>query len=268
MRALEPADPRSAGRCRILARIGAGGMGMIYFGRSGSGRPVAVKVVHAEFARDPEYRERFRREVAVTRVVGGRYSPGVVDADPEAELPWLATEFLPSVSLREAVETLGRLPAEPVRPLAAGLVEALASVHDAGIVHLDVNPANILLTGEGPRLVDFGIAADLRAAPPGEPAGTRGFMSPEQASGGPVGPASDVFSLGATLAYACAEPDERLRAVIEGCSRPEPAERPGLAELAALLADGPPAAWPHAVHAAARAPGGRGGEPAGGPAAT
>lgn len=260
VRALEPDDPRSLGRCRILARIGAGGMGMIYFGRSGSGRPVALKVVHAEFARDPEYRERFHREVAATRAVGGRYSPGVLDADPDAARPWLATEFLPSVSLREAVELVGPLPADLVRPLAAGIVEALASVHDAGIVHLDVKPGNILLTAEGPRLIDFGIAVDRRPGvgpPKGEPAGTRGFMAPEQSSGGPVGPASDVFAFGATLAYACTGAsqgpdgiaDERLRAVIEGCLRADPAARPTVPELASMTSGGPPVAWPPSVTA-------------------
>ncbi|TDD29247.1 serine/threonine protein kinase [Actinomadura sp. KC06] len=266
MQALEPHDPRTVGRCRILARIGAGGMAMIYFGRSWSGRPVAVKLMHAEFAREPEYRERFRHEVAATRTVSGRYSPGVLDADPDAALPWLATQFLPSVSLREAVGLLGRLPSDLVFPLAAGVVEALASVHGAGIVHLDLKPANILLTADGPRLIDFGIAADLPpaaardaapdaapAAAPGaapggrEPAGTWGFMSPEQASGGPVTAASDVYSLGATLAYACTGrapsgeemdgiTDDRLRTLISGCLRPDPSSRPTVPELAAALA--------------------------------
>ncbi|MFI0410036.1 serine/threonine-protein kinase [Actinomadura sp. 3N508] len=253
MRGLEPSDPRTAGRCRILARIGAGGMAMIYFGRSGSGRPVAVKLMHAEFAREPGYRERFRREVAATRTVSGRYSPGVLDADPDAARPWLATQFLPSVSLREAAGLLGgRMPPGLVIPLAAGIVEALASVHGAGIVHLDLKPANVLLTADGPRLIDFGIAADLRpgAAPPGgEPAGTWGFMAPEQESGGrPVSPASDVYSFGATLAHACTGrppsgeggldgiADDRLRALISGCLRPDPSTRPTVPELAAELA--------------------------------
>ncbi|MFI0373413.1 serine/threonine-protein kinase [Actinomadura sp. 1N219] len=254
MQALEPHDPRTVGRCRILARIGAGGMAMIYFGRSGSGRPVAVKLMHAEFAREPEYRDRFRHEVAATRTVSGRYSPGVLDADPDAELPWLATQFLPSVSLREAVGLLGQLPPDLVFPLAAGVVEALASVHGAGIVHLDLKPANVLLTADGPRLIDFGIAADLppAATPAGapaarEPAGTWGFMSPEQAAGAPVSPASDVYSFGATLAYACTGmppsgeeldgiTDDRLRTLISDCLRPDPSARPTMSELAAALA--------------------------------
>ncbi|TMQ93557.1 serine/threonine protein kinase, partial [Actinomadura soli] len=249
MRALEPHDPRTVGRNRILARIGAGGMAMIYFGRSGSGRPVAVKRMHAEFAREPEYRERFRHEVAATRTVSGRYSPGVLDADPDAALPWLATQFLASVSLREAVGLLGQLPPDVVFPLAAGIVEALASVHGTGIVHLDLKPANVLLTADGPRLIDFGIAADLRpgATPAGtEPAGTLGFMAPEQESGGPVSPASDVYSFGATLAYACTGrppsdggvdeiTDDRLRTLISGCLRPDASTRPTVPDLAAAL---------------------------------
>ncbi|TDB82295.1 serine/threonine protein kinase [Actinomadura sp. KC216] len=253
MQGLEPSDPRAVGRCRILARIGAGGMAMIYFGRSGGGRPVAVKLMHAEFAREPGYRERFRREVAATRAVSGRYSPGVLDAGPDAARPWLATEFLPSVSLREAAGLLGRMPPGLVFPLAAGIVEALVSVHGAEIVHLDLKPANVLLTADGPRLIDFGIAADLRpgAAPPaGEPAGTWGFMAPEQESGGPVSPASDVYSFGATLAYACTGrppsgegrldgiTDDRLRTLISGCLRPDPSTRPTVPELAAELALG------------------------------
>ncbi|MEV5830770.1 serine/threonine-protein kinase [Spirillospora sp. NPDC052242] len=260
MRALEPGDPRSAGRLRILARIGAGGMGTIYFGRSAGGRPAAVKVLHAEFARDPAYRERFRREADVTRAVGGRFGPGVLDADPGADRPWLATEFLPSVSLREAVEMLGPLPAGPVRALAAGVAEALASVHGAGVVHLDVKPANVLLTADGPRLIDFGVAAFAGGPPDGERAGTPGFMSPEQAEGGPAGPASDVFSFGATLVYACtgAAPsggslqgvaDEGLRAAVAACLRPDPDDRPTVAELVSAFAGEPSGGWPPAVAA-------------------
>ncbi|WUH97811.1 serine/threonine protein kinase [Spirillospora sp. NBC_00431] len=250
MQALEPHDPRTIGRCRILARIGAGGMAMIYFGRSGSGRPVAVKLMHAEFASEPEYRERFHHEVAATRAASGRYSPGLLDADPDAARPWLATQFLPSVSLREAVGLVGPLPSDLVYPLAVGIVEALASIHGAGIVHLDLKPANVLLTADGPRLIDFGIAAELRpgAAPAGgEPAGTWGFMPPEQASGGRVSAASDVYSFGATLAYACTEmppsgealdgmTDDRLRTVISDCLRADPSTRPTVPELATELA--------------------------------
>lgn len=142
MRALERHDPRTIGRYRVLARISAGGLAIVYFGRSSTGRAVALKAVHAEFAADPAYRDRFRREVAAARAVGGRYSPGIVDADPDAAVPWLAMEFLPSVTLRDAAP----LPSPAVWTVAAGLVEALASVHRAGVAHLDLKPANVLLT--------------------------------------------------------------------------------------------------------------------------
>ncbi|GAA2449057.1 serine/threonine-protein kinase [Streptomyces macrosporus] len=253
MRALEHSDPRTVGRYRLLARIGAGGMAVIYLGRSAGGRAVAVKVVHAEFARDPEFRDRFRREVAATGAVGGLYGPSLLDADPDAENPWLATEFLPSVSLREAVGDVGALPADAVWPLAAGLAEALASIHRAGVVHLDLKPANVLLTADGPRVIDFGIADRVRegpVVPRGVPAGSPGFMSPEQAAGAEVGTPSDVFSFGATLAYACTGTrpggegtvrvagiaDGALRGMIEDCLRSDPAARPTVPDLIDRLA--------------------------------
>jgi hypothetical protein len=249
VRALEPGDPRTVGRYRILARLGTGGMAIVYFGRSLGRRAAAVKVMHAEFAAEPAYRDRFRREVRATQAAGGRHSPSILDADLDAGIPWLAAEFLPSVSLRDAVG-LGPLPAGAVWPLAAGLAEALASIHDAGIAHLDLKPANVLLTGDGPRLIDFGIAAELGpdgTAPGGTPAGSWGFMSPEQVAGAAVSPASDVFSLGATLAYAHTGirssgadldgiADGELRALLADCLRPTPAARPAVAQLLERLA--------------------------------
>jgi hypothetical protein len=255
VRALERHDPRTIGRYRVLARISAGGLAMVYFGRSGSGRAAALKAVHTDLAADPAYRDRFRREVAAARAVGGRYSPGVLDADPDAAVPWLAMEFLPSVTLREAAP----LPSPAVWTVAAGLVEALASVHQAGVAHLDLKPANVLLTGDGPRLTDFGIAATLRdgqADLGGVPAGSPGYLPPEQAAGGRVSAASDVFALGATLSFALTgNPrdadvgDERLRALIEPCLRTDPAERPRLADLAPALAEFAGAPLPAAVTA-------------------
>ncbi len=255
MRALERHDPRTIGRYRVLARISAGGLAMVYFGRSGSGRAVALKAVHTDFAADPAYRDRFRREVTAARAVGGRYSPGVLDADPDAAVPWLAMEYLPSVTLREAAP----LPSPVVWTVAAGLVEALASVHQAGVAHLDLKPANVLLTGDGLRLTDFGIAAALRdgVAHLGDvPAGSPGYLAPEQAVGGWVSAASDVFALGATLSFALTgNPrdadvgDERLRALIEPCLRSDPAERPRLADLAPALAEFAGAPLPAAVTA-------------------
>lgn len=216
---------------------------MVYFGRSQTGRAVALKAVHTEFAADPAHRARFRHEVAAARAVGGRYSPGVLDAGPDAPIPWLAMEYVPSVTLRDAAP----LPSPIVWTIGSGLVAALASIHQAGVAHLDVKPANVLLTGDGPRLTDFGIAAALRdgtAHLGGVPAGSAGYMAPEQAAGGWVSPASDVFALGATLAYALTgNPrdadvgDDLLRALIEPCLRVDPAERPLLADLAPALAE-------------------------------
>ncbi|WP_407562929.1 serine/threonine-protein kinase [Streptomyces sp. 184] len=262
MEPLEHDDPRTLGGHRILARLGSGATAVVYLGRSRGGRLVAVKVVHAERARRPQARDHFVREVAATAAAGGVHSPPVVGADPGGRVPWMATEFVPSVSLHEAVERFGPLPAHSVRRLAAGLAEALVAVHRAGVVHRDVKPANVLLTADGPKLVDFGIAA---AAQPAELAGTPGFMSPEQVAGAEVGPATDVYSLGSTLAYAHArggtatesgsgsatgsgpgtdEPqdpgdDAALRDLIADCRRLDPAERPTPAALGDRLARDP-----------------------------
>jgi serine/threonine protein kinase len=169
-------DPRFVGRrYRILARIGSGGMAVVYLGRSRGGRLAAVKVMHAELAREPRPRERFRHEVAATEAAGGTHSPAVLAADPDARVPWLATEFLPAVSLHESVARFGPLPTDAVWRLAAGLAEALAAIHRTGLVHLDVKPANVLLTHDGPRVIDFGIATGAR---PAERAGSLGFMAP------------------------------------------------------------------------------------------
>jgi uncharacterized membrane protein YgcG len=233
VRALECGDPRAIGRYRLLARLGAGGMAVVYFGRSPGRRAAAVKVMHAELAADAVHRERFRREVTATRTVGG-----LLDADPDAAIPWLATEFLAAVSLRDAVRDHGPLPPDAARPLAAGIAEALAAIHRAGMVHRDVKPANVLLTADGPRIVDFGIAGEPSA---GHVGGSFGFMSPEQVAGGPVGPAGDVYSLGVTLTYAVTGTrdaaaldriaDAGLRGLIARCLRLDPDERPTVAEL-------------------------------------
>ncbi|WP_329177409.1 serine/threonine-protein kinase [Streptomyces sp. NBC_01477] len=214
MQRLEPGDPRTVGPYRVLARIGTGGMAAVYLARSRGGRSVAVKVMHADLAREAAHRERFRREVAANSAAGGVHSPSVLAADPDDGMPWMATEFLPSLTLRDAVERFGALPAHSVRRLAAGLAEALADLHRAGIAHLDVTPANVLLTADGPRLIDFGIAAGVTPAPPPDSvsttvsghAGSWGFMSPEQVEG-VAGPPSDVYSLGTTLEYACGGAD-------------------------------------------------------------
>lgn len=180
-------------------------MGGVYLGRSRGGRVVAVKVVRPELADDPEFRERFRREVAMARSVGGIWTAAVIDADPDAEQPWLATEYVPGPTLHRAVADHGPLPEHTVRGLAAGLAEALAAVHRAGLVHRDLKPANVLLGPDGPRVIDFGISRASHSSTltaTGAFLGTPGYFSPEQTLGHEVGPPSDIFSLGAVLAFA------------------------------------------------------------------
>ncbi|MBD0738727.1 protein kinase domain-containing protein [Streptomyces sp. CBMA29] len=273
MQRLEPGDPDTVGPYRTLARIGTGGMATVYLARSRGGRSVAVKVMHADLARQLPYRERFRREIAANSAASGVHSPSVLAAEPDAATPWMATEFLPSLSLRDTVERFGPLPAASVRRLAAGLAEALADLHRNGVVHLDVKPANVLLTADGPRLIDFGIATTATTAPtapPGTPpgpdhvsvnaaghGGSWGFMSPEQVAGA-AGPPSDVYSLGATLAYAyesaasgveasgmedgvmeASGGTDALRVLVADCRRPDAAARPTAAALVRRLAPAP-----------------------------
>lgn len=205
MQPLHPTDPARVGGYRTLGRLGAGGMGVVLLGRSAGGALAAVKLVRAEYADDPAFRVRFRREVAVARKVRSRWAVPVVDADTEAPAPWLATEFVPGPALSDAVARSGGLPADSVRFLGARLAEALDAVHAAGLVHRDVKPANVLLATDGPRLIDFGIARaldDTVLTATDVVIGSPGFLSPEQAQGGHVGPPSDVFSLGCVLAYA------------------------------------------------------------------
>ncbi|MFE7570391.1 serine/threonine-protein kinase [Streptomyces sp. NPDC057539] len=211
MQPLEAGDPATIGPYRLLGRLGSGGMGRVYVARSQGGRTVAVKVVHPHFAMDQEFRARFRREVEAARRVGTgpdgpRWSAPVLDADPEAAVPWVATAYVAGPSLTQAVGAYGPLPEHSVRALGAGLAEALAAVHGLDLVHRDVKPSNVLLAPDGPRLIDFGIAratdgtASLTST--GVSVGSPGYMSPEQILGKVVTGAADVFSLGAVLAYA------------------------------------------------------------------
>ncbi|WP_055629863.1 serine/threonine-protein kinase [Streptomyces hirsutus] len=206
MRPLDVDEPTTVGPYRLLGRIGAGGMGRVYLGRSAGGRTVAVKIVHPHFALDEEFRARFRREVEAARRVGGAWTAPVLDADPEARVPWVATAYAAGPSLTAAVTHGGPLPAHTVRVLGAGLAEALTAVHERGLVHRDVKPSNVLLTLDGPLLIDFGIAratdgtASLTST--GVSIGSPGYMSPEQILGKGATGAADVFSLGAVLAYA------------------------------------------------------------------
>ncbi|MEH0551336.1 serine/threonine-protein kinase [Streptomyces sp. B21-101] len=205
MEALKPTDPRQVGRYRISALLGAGGMGRVFLGRSPSGRLVAVKMVRAELAEDPGFRRRFAQEVAAARKVTGFYTAALVDADPDGSPPWLATAYVPGMALDQAVAAHGPWPVGPVRMLGAGLAEALEAIHAAGLVHRDLKPSNVLIAADGPRVVDFGIsvAAESTALTrTGTILGTPGFMAPEQLTGDPVTPATDVFAFGAVLTYA------------------------------------------------------------------
>ncbi|MEU6349828.1 serine/threonine-protein kinase [Streptomyces sp. NPDC047072] len=258
-------EPGAVGPYRLLGRLGSGGMGRVYLGRSAGGRTVAVKIVHPHFALDEEFRARFRREVDAARRVGGAWTAPVLDADPEAAVPWVATGYAAGPSLSAAVADGGPLPGHSVRALGAGLAEALAAVHDLGLVHRDVKPSNVLLTLDGPLLIDFGIAratdgtASLTST--GVSIGSPGYMSPEQILGKGATGAADVFSLGAVLVFAATgqppfpgdssaallykvvheEPefgalDGDVREIAAACLAKSPQERPTPGEVARRLA--------------------------------
>jgi serine/threonine protein kinase/outer membrane protein assembly factor BamB len=258
-------DPRRIGPFEVLARLGAGGMGLVYLARSASGRRVAIKTVRAELAEDQLFRVRFTREVEAARAVSGFYTAAVVDADPRAAVPWLATAYVPAPSLEEIVDNCGPLPVQAVRWLAAGIAEALQSIHATGLVHRDMKPSNVLVVEDGPRVIDFGIASGVsntRLTMTNVAVGTPAYMSPEQARDSrSVTGASDVFSLGSTLAFAATGhapyhgtnpvetvfmllregPDlsglpAELRPLIESCLKTQPENRPTPEDLQAQLA--------------------------------
>ncbi|MGW2487046.1 MFS transporter [Streptomyces sp. NPDC001606] len=203
-------DPTRIGPYRLIARLGEGGMGLVYLGRSEGGRTVAVKVVQAEYAGHQEFRRRFAREVAAARRVGGSWTAAVLDADPEAAVPWVATQYIPGPDLHTVVaKDFGPLPEYSVHALANRLALALGAVHEAGLIHRDLKPSNVLVTVDGPRVIDFGIARAMDSLSghslltrTGMLIGSPGFMSPEQVRGLELTPASDVFCLGAVLVYA------------------------------------------------------------------
>src|SRR5580704_16437265 len=203
--ALQADDPQRVGPYLLLGRLGSGGMGRVYLARSPGGRQVAVKVIRPQLAEDDSFRARFAREVSAARKVGGLFTAQVVDADPDSSVPWLVTAYVPGASLAEAVEQQGPLPATTVLALAAGLAEGLNAIHAAGVIHRDLKPSNVLLAPDGPRIIDFGISSAAGAPSltgTGLMIGSPGFMSPEQAEGMPVGPASDIFSLAGVLGFA------------------------------------------------------------------
>ncbi|MFE5482029.1 ABC transporter substrate-binding protein [Streptomyces sp. NPDC056527] len=276
MRPLRPADPSAIAGYRLLGRLGSGGMGVVYLARSAGGALAALKLILAEHAADPGFRERFRREARVAERITGHWVVRVLGSDPEAREPWLATEFVPGPSLAEAVGLHGALPEPTVRALGARLADALTDMHEAGLVHRDVKPGNVLLALDGPRLIDFGIARSAGATAltaTDAMIGTPGFLAPEQArvtGSDEVGPPSDVFSLGCVLAYATTgrrpfgtggvaavvyrtvheEPDlddvpETLLPLVTACLAKDPADRPTAADVRASLgpADGSAGDW-------------------------
>lgn len=202
---LEPGAPAEVGRYRLYARLGAGGMGQVFLAFLPGGRPVALKVVRAEFSADPEFRRRFADEVRAAQQVNGIHIAQLLDADPAAATPWLATAYIPGPSLLEAVRLHGPLPVDSVRILTAGTAQALDAIHAAGLIHRDLKPANVILAADGPRVIDFGIAraADATTASlTGKRVGSPQYMAPEQIRGLPATPALDVFALGALAFYA------------------------------------------------------------------
>src|ERR1700761_7913685 len=264
---LQAGDPRQAGPYRLVGRLGNGGMGQVYLGRSAGGRPGAVKVIRADLAGDAGFRARFRQEVEAARKVSGLFTALVVDADPAGSMPWLATAFVPGPSLAEAVTSHGKLPAETVLALAAGLAEGLQAIHAAGVVHRDLKPSNVLLADDGPRVIDFGISRAAEASVlthTGAVVGSPGFMAPEQAEGNEVGPPSDMFSLGAVLTFAATgegpfgtgstvaliyrvvhgqprldDLPVQVRPLIERCLAKDPGDRPTAGEVLAELSETP-----------------------------
>ncbi|MDK0518107.1 serine/threonine-protein kinase [Streptomyces sp. ML-6] len=265
---LRGGDPTEIGGYPLEARLGSGGMGTVFLARTSSGRPVAIKLIHQQFAGDDEFRIRFRQEVAAARRVSGAFTAAVVDADPEAEQPWMATAYIEGPTLTQHITTKGPLDGAELRRLAIGLAEALRDIHRVGVVHRDLKPSNVVLSPEGPRVIDFGIsrAADQETLTmTGRVIGTPPFMSPEQLQAPRrVGPRSDVFSLGTLLVYSATgrgpfdadspymtayqvlneEPSldavpAALRAVAELCLDKEPDKRPSADELLVLLRDLP-----------------------------
>ncbi|MEV0558007.1 serine/threonine-protein kinase [Streptomyces sp. NPDC050597] len=256
---LQADDPPTVAGYRLAARLGAGGMGRVYLSHTQGGRPVAIKVIRPELADDPIFRRGFRREIKAAQRVRGAYTAELIDGDADGVPPWLATLYVPGPSLADAVARRGPLPVPAVLWLMAGVAEALQAIHAAGIVHRDLKPSNVLLAADGPRVIDFGIslASGITShTATGATVGTPQFMAPEQASGGEVTAATDVFALGQTAAFAAlgeplygegnsvgvlyrivhSEPDlsvlpAQLRPLMARCLAADPGERATPAEI-------------------------------------
>ncbi|WP_447040604.1 serine/threonine-protein kinase [Streptomyces sp. DSM 118878] len=277
MEPLGTGDPESMGVYALSGRLGSGGMGEVFLGRAPDGSLAAIKAARPELSHDVAFRRRFAREVDAARKVDGRFTAAVLDADPHAPRPWLATEYIPGVSVSEAVATGGPLPEASLRALMAGTAAALAAIHEAELTHRDLKPSNILLAEDGPRVIDFGIArsvAHSQITRTGQVPGTPGYMAPEQLRGSEIGPHTDVYALGATLVFAATgegpfghgdvfamiyrtmEQEPRLdgvpgslRTAVARCLAKAPAERPTVASLLAefsvpaTLPEGRPGRW-------------------------
>ncbi|MGP3980288.1 protein kinase domain-containing protein [Streptomyces sp. KR80] len=263
MMRLRREDPRVVGSFRLHRRLGAGGMGVVYLGSDRRGQRVALKVIRPDLAEDQEFRSRFAREVSAARRIRGGCTARLVAADLEADRPWFATQYVPGPSLHDKVTEEGPLSAARTASIGAALSEGLVAVHEAGVVHRDLKPSNILLSPKGPRIIDFGIAWATGASTlthVGTAVGSPGFLAPEQVRGAAVTPATDVFALGATLAY-CATADspfghgssevmlyrvvheepqlhgvpDALAPLIQACLAKNPEERPSTLQLSMRL---------------------------------
>ncbi|GAA4927303.1 serine/threonine-protein kinase [Streptomyces coeruleoprunus] len=263
MMRLRREDPRVVGSFRLHRRLGAGGMGVVYLGSDRRGQRVALKVIRPDLAEDQEFRSRFAREVSAARRIRGGCTARLVAADLDADRPWFATQYVPGPSLHDKIAEEGPLSAADVAAIGAALSEGLVAVHEAGVVHRDLKPSNILLSPKGPRIIDFGIAWATGASTlthVGTAVGSPGFLAPEQVRGAAVTPATDVFALGATLAYAAMgdspfghgssevmlyrvvheEPHlqgvpDALAPLVRACLAKEPEERPSTLQLSMRL---------------------------------
>ncbi|TPQ17263.1 serine/threonine protein kinase [Streptomyces sporangiiformans] len=263
MMRLRREDPRVVGSFRLHRRLGAGGMGVVYLGSDRRGQRVALKVIRPDLAEDQEFRSRFAREVSAARRIRGGCTARLVAADLDADRPWFATQYVPGPSLHDKIAEEGPLTAAEVAAVGAALSEGLVAVHEAGVVHRDLKPSNILLSPKGPRIIDFGIAWATGASTlthVGTAVGSPGFLAPEQVRGAAVTPATDVFALGATLAYAATsdspfghgssevmlyrvvheEPQlkgvpDALAPLVQACLAKDPEERPSTLQLSLRL---------------------------------